>query len=160
MKTEAFKAWLLKAGAEVLAPTNQYEVVRFRARGSVHVVYYGKRGLTMGPFAEECYDAFMAGGHMDMGLKGTQRGHGAKYRHALIERDGRGCFYCFEPMSDEDASVEHLVSLHKGGPNHMDNMVLAHRACNGRVGNLPLVSKLKVREQALIERTKKDGVIS
>lgn len=162
MKTEAFKAWLSKQGAEVLAPTNQYEVVRFRARGAVHVVYYGKRGLTLGPFAQECYDEFRKGGHMDMGLKGTQRGIGAKYRHALIERDGRGCFYCFELMEDADVSVEHLVSLHKGGPNHMDNLALAHRACNARVGNLPLVRKLAVRERALLARqepkmpTKKD----
>lgn len=152
MKKEAFKLWLAQQGAEVLAPTNQYEVVRFRARGAVHVVYFGKRGLTFGPFAQDCYDAFRKGGVMNMGLKGTQRGIGAKYRHALIERDGNNCFYCLDPMADDDASVEHLVSVHKGGPNHLDNMALAHRACNARVGNLPLVSKFKVRERALLER--------
>ena len=152
MKKEAFKLWLSQQGAEVLAATNQYEVVRFRARGSVHVVYWGKRGMTFGPFAQECYDQFRRGGHIDMGLKGTQRGIGGKYRHGLIERDGNNCFYCLEPMEEGDASVEHLVSVHKGGPNHMDNMALAHRNCNARVGNLPLVQKLKVRERALLER--------
>jgi hypothetical protein len=149
VKTEAFKAWLEKEGAEVLAPTNQYEVVRFRARGGVHVVYWGKRGLTFGPFAQECYEAFQRGQHFDMGLRGTQREGMAKFRHALFERDGRGCFYCLNLMTDEDASVEHLVARHKGGPNHMDNLALAHRTCNAKVGNLPLVKKLAVREAAI-----------
>lgn len=149
MKTDAFKLWLAQQGAEVLAPTNQYEVVRFRAKGAVHVVYWGRRGLTMGPFAQECYDAFVKNRPMDMGLRGTQRGVMAKQRHALIERDGKGCFYCLEPMTDEDTSVEHLVSVHKGGPNHMDNLALAHRTCNARVGNLPLVSKIAVRDRAM-----------
>ena len=153
MKTEAFKLWLAKQGAEVLAPTNQYEVVRFRAKGASHIVYWGKRGLTMGPFAQECYDAFQRGGHVDMGLKGTQRMTGARYRHGLVERDGRNCFYCLKPMLDVEITVEHLVALHKGGPNHMDNLVLAHLTCNSSVGNLPLIQKLGIREKALIRKT-------
>lgn len=158
MKLEAFKLWLAQQGAEVLAPTNQYELVRFRAKGSTHVVYWSKRGQTFGPFAQECYDNFRRGIPMDMGLKGTQREPGGKHRHGLIERDGRGCFYCLEPMEDGDVSVEHLVSRHKGGPNHMDNLALAHTKCNARVGNLPLVQKLKVREAVLVERAKEQGV--
>lgn len=152
MKTEEFKSWLLRQGAEVLAPTNQYEIVRFRAKGAVHIVYWGRKGLTMGDFAQECYDAFQKGHPMDMGLKGTQRGMAMKYRHALVERDGRGCFYCLGAMPDDDITVEHLVPLHKGGPNHLDNMALAHKVCNGKAANIPLVKKIAMREKAVAAR--------
>lgn len=39
----AFRAWLVKMGAELLAPTNPYEVVRFRSGAGLSVVYRCER---------------------------------------------------------------------------------------------------------------------
>lgn len=159
MKTEAFKQWLSKQGAEVLASTNQYELVRFRARGAVHSVFWGRRGITFGPFAQECHDAFKKGGTIGMGFKHDRRGGmGARYRHALVERDGLDCFFCLNPVDDATATIEHLVGLAKGGPNHIDNLVLAHRTCNETIGGLPLIRKLAIRERHLVERAKESAI--
>lgn len=144
-ETKEFKLWLQRLGAEVLAPTNPYELVRFRARGGTHVVYRGRRGITADGFAQEAMAAFRTSGHVDMGLTATQRTMGIKYRAALLERDGRECFFCWKPMPNTDMTVEHLVPIHKGGPNHLDNMVLAHAACNRKADNLPLIKKVEMR---------------
>lgn len=153
MRIEEFKQWLQQQGAEVLAPTNQYEVLRIRARGRVHIAYKNKNSLTTWPdFLKECRHVFERGGRMDMGLTATPRTPAAKYRAALLERDGRGCFFCTEEMPNEDMTVEHLVPVHKGGPNHTDNMALAHAKCNAAADNLPLMKKIAIREKATAAR--------
>lgn len=150
MNIEGFKAWLQQQGAEVLAPTNQYEVLRVRARGGVHILYKDKHGIiSWNGFLQDARARFLAGARMDMGLPGIQRTPMARFRAALLERDGRGCFFCLQEMPNDDMTVEHLVSAHKGGPNHMDNLVLAHEACNKKADNLPLIKKLTIREAAL-----------
>lgn len=53
-------------------------------------------------------------------------------------------------MSEKtDATLEHLVARAKGGPDHMDNLVLVHEECNKKVSNLPLIEKIKIREKRL-----------
>lgn len=67
---------------------------------------------------------------------------------ALIRRDGYKCFYCVEPLSEDDASkyyrtVDHYHSIDwcrkKGWPGEdvhgMANLVLAHRVCNASKSN-------------------------
>ena len=154
MKVEAFKLWLQQQGAEVLAPTNQYEVMRVRARGKVHIAYKDKHGvITWTDFFKECRHVFERGGRMDMGLTATQRTPAARFRAALLERDGRECFFCIEEMPNDDMTVEHLVPIHKGGPNHLDNMALAHAKCNAAADNLPLIEKISIRETAAVKMT-------
>lgn len=157
MKIEAFKTWLLQQGAEVLAPTNQYEVLRVRARGRVFIAYKDKNGRTTWPdFLDECCQAFENGGSVSMGLTAVPRTAAAKYRLALIERDGMDCFYCLKPMPNDDITIEHLVSLHKGGPNHLDNMALAHGACNRSAGNKPLRDKIRMHVAAWLVKDQLD----
>ena len=148
---EAFSAWLRRCGAEVLAPTNPYELLRFRARGGTHVIYRkasGHVGNVIG-FPKEAIEAWRGGRPLDMGITTKQRLGGDRVRAALLERDGRDCFYCLEPMPNDDMTIEHLVSVDKGGPSHHDNLVLAHLRCNQAADNLPLVKKIKMREGAL-----------
>ena len=142
---KAFLAWLQKNGAEILPPTNQYEIARFVARGQTNVVYQGRRGVSANGFALECWMAFREGRGVNMGFTQKPRGSMAKLKLVLIERDGHHCFYCAEPLC-EDMTVEHLVSRHKGGPDHQDNLVLSHASCNKLAANLPLVEKIKLRE--------------
>ena len=58
---EKFKDWLRLNGAEVLSTTNAYEILRFRAKGAVHVVYTGRRGLSIPDFVKDCHRAFERG---------------------------------------------------------------------------------------------------
>lgn len=150
MDATKFIAWLQAQGAEVLARTNSWEVARFRARGAVHVIYRNRRGHITAPgFAGQCLEAFEAGASLGMGFRLHDRTPMARIKHALLERDGDGCFFCARPMTAQDMSVEHLVALAKGGPNHMDNLALAHEACNKKADNLPLAAKINIRLAAL-----------
>ena len=49
-------------------------------------------------------------------------------------------------------TVEHLVPLTQGGPDNINNMVLACANCNDAVGNLPLPEKLKLRDRWMNEQ--------
>lgn len=138
--------WLARQGAEVLAPTNQWELARFRARGGVHVIYGNAKGrLTAAGFAREALDAFKANIPTGMGMTKKPRSSMTRKKAALIERDGRNCFYCAAgPLSEDALTVEHLVSVQNGGPNHMDNLALACVQCNKRMANLPLAKKIDI----------------
>ncbi len=149
---QKFISWLGRQGAEVLTPTNPYEALRFRARGSVHIVYEGRRGLTVPEFVRQCWEAFDRNGHMDMGIAKQARTPAAKLRAAVMQRDGRACFFCTKDMENDDITLEHLVAIGKGGPDHLDNCVLAHEACNRKADNLPLIDKIKMREKAMLTR--------
>ena len=87
---DKFKAWLSEQGAEILAPTNPYELVRFRAQSAVHVIYTGRRGISAGRFAEQCFAAFRKKKPLDMGITKKPRTPSAKRKAALVLRDGRG----------------------------------------------------------------------
>lgn len=149
VKEKDFCTWLSQQGAEVLAPTNPYEIARFRARGGVHVVYEGRRGLSANGFALECWDTFKRGGRLWMGITKKPRNQLTYRKAALMERDGENCFYCGLALLVDTATIEHLVSRDKGGPDHMDNLVLVHEPCNRLADNLPLIEKLKIRDRRI-----------
>ena len=55
----------------------------------------------------------------------------------VINRDGIGCWLCRQPVdltagrnSDATATLDHVVPRKWGGKNHIDNLRLAHKACN------------------------------
>ena len=142
-----FHEWLRQNGAEVLAPTNPYEYARFIAHGCVNVVYTGRRGFSASGFANDCLDAYLSGQkNIDMGIVKKPRTPMGKLKIALLNRDGVACFYCGVEMVEDGMTVEHLVSRQNGGPDHMDNLVLAHESCNKKVANLPLRRKIQLRE--------------
>ncbi len=139
-----FSAWLQEQGANVLAPTSQWELARFRAHGAVHVVYVNKAGtISAMEFAAECLKAFRENRALSMGYSKRRKNMGDEKRAALLQRDGDTCFYCPEKLG-EDITLEHLVAKNKGGPDHLDNLVLAHGQCNQDAGSLPLVEKIKI----------------
>lgn len=143
-----FETWLSSLGAEVLAPTNPFELVRFRAHSAVHIVYTKANGnITAQGFAKEAITAFKHKKPIDMGLVKANRNNASKQRAALFKRDGRECFYCGIDMPDDDMTNEHLINISAGGNNRIENMALAHKACNQRAANLPLLAKIKLREK-------------
>lgn len=54
---DAFKAWLRQNGAEVIAPTNEYEAVRYRWQGKTSIAYFrpSKRRVTLTGYCGEHY---------------------------------------------------------------------------------------------------------
>ena len=145
-KLANFRAWLANAGAEILAPTNEWEVLRFRARGKTQVLYKNARGVVNTAACDKTIlNAFANGTPWSAGVAVKRAPRRPKEVSALLQRDGDKCFLCGFPL-DDDATIEHLVPLAHGGPNHLSNMALAHERCNGLMGAKSLMEKIKLRE--------------
>lgn len=54
------------------------------------------------------------------------------------------CFFCKQPLSKAEASVEHLVATANGGGNHDDNCVACCKALNALLGSMSLKEKITV----------------
>jgi len=142
-----FAAALVAAGAEMLAPTNPYEVMRFRTRYGVGVVYQNAKGVrTWNVVAAHARDHLAAkkGSLAPVAVQGRRKDAGTV--RALLERDGGNCFFCRQPLGD-DITVEHLVAVAHGGPNHISNLFLAHGDCNQRAGHLSAPEKIAMRDK-------------
>lgn len=72
-------------------------------------------------------------------------------RKAIRARDGHECFYCLQPLG-EVATLEHLVERRLQGGHGLDNLVLAHLACNESVCGLTLDEKMLRRGDVLLAR--------
>lgn len=144
-----FSDWLRRQGADVLSPSNCFEKLRFRAKGQVYIVYQDKyENMSHIPvFVDECWKAFVSGGSVNMGITKHSRTTAGRRKMALFQRDGDKCFFCSKPMTFEEASVEHLVPVRRGGPTNMDNLVLAHVKCNKEIDDMPLIEKIKVHRE-------------
>lgn len=146
-KLPAFKDFLAARGAQVLVPTNDYEVVRFKAGSAVGIVYRKATGqLTYDGVARAALNAFMSGGQWSAGIKTPRKNRSSVTVRRLLERDGDNCFLCGRPLG-EDMTEEHLVPVTAGGPNHIANKALAHKGCNMRMGHLSVMEKIALRDR-------------
>lgn len=82
-----------------------------------------------------------------------------KRAEALRERDGDLCWLCGKPVDFEAApnsatawSVEHLLATKHHGPDDLENLVLCHPPCNGKLRDLSLRDKIALREDRLREQ--------
>ena len=57
---------------------------------------------------------------------------------------GGVCFFCKNPLTKADASVEHLVASANGGRNDDDNCVVCCKAMNALLGSMSLKEKIQV----------------
>jgi len=136
-----FEKWLVMRGCEILPPTNSYEILRFKGR-EVGVLY--SSGKTSGKYADGALKAFYrnsrwAGKPIKTGRKNSYKAEKRK----LIARDGTDCFFCGLALED-DITLEHLIPLVRGGKNSLENMVLAHEACNQEAELLPIYQKVEM----------------
>lgn len=151
---DRFVEFLKARGAQVLEPTNEWEVLRFLAGDQTCVIYKNKRnGLTFIGDAYNAFTAFKSGGRSWRAAPRT----GGKKRspprlQAIRERDGGCCFYCLQPVTVEDESEEHLVAMTHGGPNHIANLFLAHKKCNSEAGHLSAAEKIRTHVEAHMRR--------
>lgn len=155
---EAFKDWLKRCGAEVLAPSNHWEILRVRTYSGTHVVHRNRKGRQSWPAGlAEIVDVFLDGGIPALSPTARSRRTLKLWQRypVLVERDGHACFYCGRnvPQPGEfcaegfEPTVEHLVPLAHGGPNHLSNTFLAHQHCNRIAGDLSAVEKIRLREK-------------
>lgn len=153
---EKLRIWAVAGGAENEALTNRYELVRLRVKGGVAIVYRKENGKqTWNPLALQLRQAMETGNPFPAGLRhvpkvGVSRKNDVAHR-TLTERDGAGCFFCFEEVAD-DMTIEHLVPRIHGGPNHISNKFRACSACNIRAGHLSAPEKIRIREVNLLKR--------
>lgn len=149
---KAFKGLLVAAGAEMLAPTNPYEVMRFKTCFGVGVVYCNAKGKETWNREAQAAKKHI---HDKLGSLAPVKKHGRKSgagtHQAILERDGPDCFFCIEPMGLLK-TVEHLVPIAHGGPNHISNKFLACPTCNTAAGHLSAPEKIRIRERALIRK--------
>lgn len=66
----------------------------------------------------------------------------SKLSKMLYLQSGR-CFFCGEPLREEDASIEHLNPTSKGGTRTEDNEVVCHATLNETFGNMDLKRKFE-----------------
>jgi len=146
---------IVAAGGERLAPTNPYEVARFRTLYGVGIIYRNAKGKqTWNPEAEMAQEHIKAKkGSIAPVVVVNRAGH-AQRRSAvlrILDRDGGDCFFCGDPLAD-DVTLEHLVPIAHGGPNHISNLVCAHASCNQEAGHLSVAEKVAL---AVAKRTAK-----
>jgi hypothetical protein len=147
-----FEAFLTERGAQILQPTNQWEVLRFKTSRGTSVVYCNaKGGITPTGESLTAWTAFEKNSTWRGAPAPKKRLSGREKTlpmfNALIKRDGDACFYCGASTSEDDRSLEHLVSIAHGGPNHLSNLVLAHRKCNSDAGHMSVMEKILAREK-------------
>lgn len=148
---DKFKAWLVSRGAELLTTTNEWELVRFKSGPVASIIYTNKQGkLSYVGEANTAYKAYKLGESW-RAMKPTIRKRSVLIS-SLLERDGCLCFYCLEPTTDEDRTREHLVAITHGGPDHISNMVLAHKVCNEKASHLSVREKISIHVCAVISQ--------
>lgn len=149
-KTE--KAWkrmgeqLAKAGAEMLATSGPYEVLKFRTCYGIGTIYLGKQGINWNPAARMAHEHIKVSSSSLAPVMIAERENSRLWRErrlAVLKRDGDGCFFCGEPMSD-DMTLEHLVARAHGGPNHLSNIYGAHQRCNEQANILSAAEKVAI----------------
>jgi hypothetical protein len=168
---QSFAAWLASEGAEIGIPTNAYEVIRYKAywrgttKAATHIVYTKENGLltwTGGSLGH--YRAMLDGTPIDNLLTATRKkvapvktvSKSENKRVKIAQRDGNDCWFCGRGMGS-DRTLEHLVPKSKGGPNNLDNYVLAHRECNNLAADMPLVEKIELRAKLRAELEQSAG---
>jgi hypothetical protein len=149
-KAAEFRSWLSGCGAQVLEPTNEWELIRFKAGNDTCVIYRNKAGrVTFSGVSEAAWKAF-TNSTAWRAAPATKRRKVSPHITALRKRDGNLCFFCQRYVDEEHESVEHLVSVTHGGPNHISNLFLAHKGCNAKAGHLSAPEKITIHVNAVI----------
>lgn len=145
-----FKDWLISCGALVDNPTSEWELLRVRTCDGTFVVYQNAKGKQTWPDGVSTYwKSWESKQNLSLNPDLKSR---VSLRHLIgriSERDGLECWFCeysFLDTKSSEITIEHLVALSHGGPNHDSNIVLACRDCNQEVGNKPVAEKALYRE--------------
>lgn len=152
---ERFVAWLAERGAETLKPTNEWELVRFNAGKEKGIIYTNAKGrIRFTGVALAAWESFRSSGGWRAAEATKRKAHATPRIATIRARDGDLCFFCLEVVKPEHESEDHIVAKTFGGPNHIANLVLAHRTCNSRAGNLSAAEKIAAHVAAHLHKSK------
>ena len=148
----AFEAWLIERGSSIIGATNPYEITRFLTDEGVGIVYINSAGTITSWLngADRAFVAFRTGTSwraVEKVKRGTSKAR--KTFKTLADRDGPNCIYCGAGLAVDTATIEHIVPLSAGGPDHLSNKALACRCCNQAVGSLPAAQKVMLAVRRL-----------
>ena len=148
-----FTEWLTERGAEVLAPTNPWEVLRYRAMGATQIIYTNAAGrLTVQAETHQAWKAYLNCEPWRGANPGSRARTGRPVIvQALMERDGTDCFFCGRSIPEGEETVEELFAVTFGGSRHVANCCLAHNECNRAAGHLSVVEKVALRARMRAE---------
>jgi HNH endonuclease len=62
----------------------------------------------------------------------------------LLFAQGERCFFCEQPLSVTNASIEHLVASSNGGSNRDENCVACCKPLNQLLGSMSLKEKIQI----------------
>lgn len=74
-----------------------------------------------------------------------------------------GCFYCGKPLTEDEASLEHLLASVHGGNNDKNNLTIACKEHNLEGGASAIVRKVKLRDDLrgkVVQKSGKSTVIT
>ncbi|MBM2293783.1 HNH endonuclease [Sulfitobacter pseudonitzschiae] len=148
-KARRFKGWAEGNGGEALPLTSEYELARIKHADGTLVIYRNKKGHVSfsDSIARKAWAAFMENRPFPMN-KRHKRTKTEAMVSRLIERDGNACFFCGKPFTpDMPPTIEHLLSIAKGGNNQIANLTLACECCNRAVGSDDVAEKIKFRDK-------------
>ena len=142
----AFISWLSERGSSVHANTNSYEVARFVTSEGMGVIYCNSadRITSWRNGADVAFLAFLTSSPWKAVAKPKRSSKTKRLYNDLVARDGNGCLYCGKPVSLDEATLEHIVPMSAGGPDHLANLTLAHQACNQAAGSLSAREKFEM----------------
>lgn len=147
-RVEEFRAWLLARGALLLEP-GEFEIARFKTGNTTCSVYTTGRKAKLQfncPAAASAWAAFDQGMRWRAPVVTPYERANKTLRQRVRERDGGLCFFCRLPVAPgPNESLEHLVARSARGPQHIDNMYLAHaKPCNIEAGHLSAPEKVQL----------------
>jgi hypothetical protein len=145
-QVEQFAKWLVSCGAEVVAPTSDWEIIRVIAKGETAVAYRNKRGDQSWPgMLADAWAARKSGFQPQLGNpQKALRGNKKARLYELADRDGWGCWYCSRELDELTATIEEICPRQIGGPIHIGNQCLACPECNQKAANKSVVEKVRM----------------
>lgn len=153
IKINDFDRYLDQIGADKIQVTSCWEIARFKANDEICVVYEGKKGISYSnTLSQKVYEAYLEGRIINIQSE-KRKSLADKFKIKIYERDGNKCFYSGKEMTMEEATIEHLIPLSRGGKNNIDNLVLCFQEENTKMANKPLIEKIsyKINNLCLIK---------
>jgi hypothetical protein len=150
----AFTKWLRARGSQILAPTNEYEVLRFTTAQGIGLIYSSRTkpiSHINGP-AHTAVSSFYCNAPWSAEERTLRIGGTAKQqvKNSILARDGDRCIYCEKQFSDSSpATLEHLFPVRDGGTNHINNLALACDACNLATSDMGAAEKIRYAKARL-----------
>lgn len=59
------------------------------------------------------------------------------YREDALRKQKSNCCYCFEPLTKDTATADHVIPVSKGGTTSRKNIKACCQNCNSSKGNMP-----------------------